>query len=136
MQRSNETYQVPSGEEHLYHVTLEIIAHSPSTGERISRPMLKKIGYKSYNTLISDFKRQGYTVTILHEPINPKLAKRQAQVKKQVEKIDLNEKIKEASENLLDEYKKGEDERIKAAVEAALKSTKSEPKEAAKADKK
>ena len=62
-------YQVSKGEENMYHCVIEQKQFDPSTGKRLSRPVVQKFGKKFFETFgMHQLKQQGYTVTILHNP--------------------------------------------------------------------
>lgn len=63
-----ETYVCPEGEEKRYHVKMEIVRFDPSTGEKSSRARIMKFGIKTFKNLATAMKKQGYTMTILHDP--------------------------------------------------------------------
>lgn len=64
-----ENYIVPKGEEKDYHAVIEVVQFDPKTGKRISRPRVQKFGKKIFEAHVSDsLRKQGYTVTILHDP--------------------------------------------------------------------
>ena len=64
-----ENYIVPKGEEKDYHAVIEVRQFDPKTGKRISRPRVQKFGKKIFEAHVSDsLRKQGYTVTILHDP--------------------------------------------------------------------
>lgn len=64
-----ENYIVPAGEEKDYHAVIEVVQFDPKTGKRISRPRVQKFGKKIFETHVADsLRKQGYTVTILHDP--------------------------------------------------------------------
>lgn len=64
-----ENYNVPANEKHLYHCIIEVKKFNPETGERLSVPRLQKFGVKMFENGVADnLKRQGYTITILHNP--------------------------------------------------------------------
>lgn len=64
-----ETYVCPKGEEKRYHVKMEIVRFDPSTGEKSSRARIMKFGIKTFKNLATAMKKQGYTMTILHDPL-------------------------------------------------------------------
>lgn len=64
-----ETYVCPKGEEKRYHVKMEIVRFDPSTGEKISTARIMKFGIKTFKNLATAMKKQGYTMTILHDPL-------------------------------------------------------------------
>ena len=64
-----ENYIVPSNEQHLYHCIIEVRKFDSESGKRLSVPRIQKFGKKSFeNGVGSNLKKQGYTVTILHDP--------------------------------------------------------------------
>jgi len=64
-----ENYIVPTGEEKDYHAVIEVVQYDPKTGKRISRPRVQKFGKKIFEAHVADsLRKQGYTVTILHDP--------------------------------------------------------------------
>jgi hypothetical protein len=64
-----DNYIVPQGEERSYHAIIEVVQFDPKTGARLSRPRVQKFGKKMFEThVLSSLKKQGYTVTILHDP--------------------------------------------------------------------
>ena len=64
-----DNYIVPKGEEKDYHAVIEVVQFDPKTGKRISRPRVQKFGKKIFEAHVSDsLRKQGYTVTILHDP--------------------------------------------------------------------
>ena len=84
-------YQVPKGEETMYHCVIEQKQFDASTGQRLSRPVVQKFGKKFFETFgMHQLKQQGYTITILHNPNDEKLeaepAKEEAEPKKKKSK--------------------------------------------------
>lgn len=64
-----ENYIVPSGEEKDYHAVIEVVQYDSRTGKRLSRPRVQKFGKKIFEAHVADsLRKQGYTVTILHDP--------------------------------------------------------------------
>ena len=64
-----ENYIVPSNEQHLYHCVIEVRKFDSETGKRLSVPRIQKFGKKSFeNGILDALKRQGYTITVLHDP--------------------------------------------------------------------
>lgn len=64
-----ENYIVPKGEEKDYHAVIEVVQYDPKTGKKLSKPRVQKFGKKIFETHVSDsLRKQGYTVTILHDP--------------------------------------------------------------------
>lgn len=63
-----ENYSVPEGEEKLYHIKMDTPQFDPSTGVKISRARIGKFGIKTYKSLASTLKKQGYVMEILHDP--------------------------------------------------------------------
>ncbi len=64
-----ENYIVPSNEQHLYHCVIEVRKFDGETGKRLSVPRTQKFGKKSFeNGILDALKKQGYTITVLHDP--------------------------------------------------------------------
>ena len=102
-----DNYIVPKGEEKYYHAVIEVRQFDPKTGKRLSTPRVQKFGKKSFETHVqSSLRKQGYTVTILHDPnvwLKEQAAKAEQQAKEQAEA-----------------KAKAEQERFDAAVAAAV----------------
>lgn len=65
-----ENYIVPEGEENRFHVILEIMKFNAESGERVSKARIQKFGAKAFKSggIAENLKKQGYTITILHDP--------------------------------------------------------------------
>ena len=112
-----QNYIVPKGEEMSYHCVIEVTQFDPKTGKRLSVPRVQKFGKKTFETNVRDtLRKQGFTVTILHNPTEW-LEKHKA---------ELEERAKEQAEAMA----KAEKEKFDAAVAAAV------AKELAKMEKK
>lgn len=82
-----ENYIVPDNEKHLYHCVIEIKKFDSETGKRLSIPRIQKFGKKGYENSIADnLKKQGYTITVLHDPNEYMKAKAEADEKAKAEK--------------------------------------------------
>lgn len=118
-----ETYVVPKGEERYYHALIEVKQFDPKTGQRISRPRVQKFGKKIFDRVVRDaLMKQGYEVTILHNPtewIKAQAAQQAASAKA----------AREAKE-------KAEAEKMQAAIDAAVQKALAEREKAAKKGKK
>lgn len=102
-----ENYVVPKGEELAYHAVIEVTQYDPKTGKRLSKPRVQKFGKKIFEAHVADsLRKQGYTVTILHDP-NVWIKEQQAKAAAQA-KADAEAKAK------------AEQERFDAAVAAAV----------------
>lgn len=75
-----DNYVVPQGEERLYHAVIEVVQFDQKTGKRLSRPRVQKFGKKTFESIVErSLRKQGYTLTILHDP-NKWLAENAAKV--------------------------------------------------------
>ena len=75
-----DNYEVPRGEEMVYHVKIEVKQFNSKTGERVSRPRIQKFGMKTWESSVRDsLRKQGYTMEILHDP-NTWIAENRAQI--------------------------------------------------------
>lgn len=118
---TSENYIVPKGEEKDYHAVIEVVQFDPKTGKRLSKPRVQKFGRKIFeSTVQSSLRKQGYAVTILHDP-NVWLKENQARAAAKA-KADAEARAKAEQERL--------DAAVAAAVAKAL--AERETKEAAK----
>jgi len=102
-----ENYIVPKGEEKDYHAVIEVVQFDQKTGKRISQPRVQKFGKKIFEAHVANsLRKQGYTVTILHDP--------NVWLKEQAEKAE--QQAKEQAEAKA----KAEQEKFDAAVAAAV----------------
>ena len=118
-----ENYIVPSNEQHLYHCVIEIKKFDSETGKRLSIPRIQKFGKKGYENSIADnLKKQGYTITVLHDPNEYMKAKAEADEKAKAEKAKAaEEKAKAAEEKAKADAKaKAEADEEKAALKAEI----------------
>ena len=114
-----DIYIVPKGEERSYHAVIEVVEFDRKTGKRLSIPRVQKFGKKMFEThVLASLKKQGYTVTILHDP--------NVWIKEQKEQA-AKTRAQQAAEK-----EKAEKARIDAAVAEALAAE----REAAKSEKK
>lgn len=120
-----ENYIVPTGEEKDYHAVIEVVQYDSKTGKRISRPRVQKFTKKIFEAHVADsLRKQGYTVTILHDPnvwLKEQAAKAEQQAKEQEEA-----KAKAEQEKF--------DAAVAAAVAKALAEQKAQQEQAAKAE--
>lgn len=102
-----DNYIVPKGEERYYHAVIEVVQYDQKTGKRLSKPRVQKFGKKLFETsVLASLRKQGYTITILHDP--------NAWLKEQAEKAEQAKAEAEAAKA------KAEQERFDAAVAAAV----------------
>lgn len=121
-----DTYKVPAGEERLYHCIIEVVQYDPKTGKKISKPRVQKFGRKTFETTVyKTLKKQGYAITILHDPkgIEETAAKKKAENEKAKFDAAVEAKVKEviASMQAEAERKAAEEAEAKAKAEAAAK---------------
>ena len=115
-----ENYIVPEKEKGMYHCIIEVRKFDSETGKRLSVPRIQKFGKKAFeNTVCDGLKKQGYTITILHDPNEylKERAKLDAQRAEEAEKKRYEaEKEKMRAEILaeLAEQKKAEGEKAEA----------------------
>lgn len=113
-----ENYIVPKGEEHLVHAVIEVRKFDADSGKRISIPRIQKFGVKSWRTSVeTNLKKQGYTITMLHDPAEW-LAEQEHDAKVKAEQRAA--KAAEDAEAKAKADAKAEEER-RAAEKAALK---------------
>ena len=64
-----DNYIVPKGEEKDYHAIIEVVQYDPKTGVKLSKPRIQKFGRKTFESHVqASLRKQGYAVTILHDP--------------------------------------------------------------------
>ena len=132
-----ENYIVPDNEKHLYHCVIEIKKFDSETGKRLSIPRIQKFGKKGYeNSIAENLKKQGYTITVLHDPneyvkaqAEEKAARTAAQQKAAEEKAAADAKAKAEAEA---KAKAEEKAALKAEILAELKAAGVIPEEPAK----
>lgn len=132
-----ENYIVPDNEKHLYHCVIEIKKFDSETGKRLSIPRIQKFGKKGYeNSIAEHLKKQGYTITVLHDPneyvkaqAEEKAARTAAQQKAAEEKAAVDAKAKAEAEA---KAKAEEKAALKAEILAELKAAGVIPAEPAK----
>ena len=132
-----ENYIVPDNEKHLYHCIIEIKKFDSETGKRLSIPRIQKFGKKGYeNSIAEHLKKQGYTITVLHDPneyvkaqAEEKAARTAAQQKAAEEKAAADAKAKAEAEA---KAKAEEKAALKAEILAELKAAGVIPAEPAK----
>lgn len=113
-----ENYIVPDNEKHLYHCVIEIKKFDSETGKRLSIPRIQKFGKKGYENGIADnLKKQGYTITVLHDPNEYMKAKAEADEKAKAEKAKAAEEKAKADAKAKAEA----DAKARAEEKAALK---------------
>lgn len=124
-----ENYIVPDNEKHLYHCVIEIKKFDSETGKRLSIPRIQKFGKKGYENSIADnLKKQGYTITVLHDPNEYMKAKAEADEKAKAEKAKAAEEKAKADAKAKAEEKAA----LKAEILAELKAAGVIPAEPAK----
>ncbi len=117
-------YNVPKGEERLFHVRQELVQYDPKTGRKLSKPAVKKYGMKIFLTTLRDrLAQQGYTLEILHDPRTYEVAK----VEEAKAIADAEKAAKDAAE-----AKDAELAALKAELAAAKKKLAKAEKDAAK----
>lgn len=113
-----DNYKVTAGEEHLYHVKIEVKKFNPDSGARMSRPRIQIFGAKEYETTVkNDLVRQGYTLDVLHNPTE--WLKQQEAAKAKAAEQTAADRKKAAEEKAAADAKAAEE--TKAAEKAALK---------------
>ena len=102
-----DNYLVPKGEEKDYHAVIEVVQFDPKTGKKLSKPRVQKFGKKQFETnVLNSLRKQGYTITVLHDP--------NAWIKEQQEKAAKNKAEQAAAKA------KADQEKFDAAVAAAV----------------
>lgn len=130
-----DNYIVPKGEEKDYHAVIEVVQFDQKTGKRISQPRVQKFGKKIFEAyVLNSLRKQGYTVTILHDP--------NVWLKEQAAKAEQAKTEAEQAKALAEQEKfdaavdKAVSERVDAAVAAAVAKALAEQAKAEQGDKK
>ena len=127
---TKDNYVVPAGEEQVFHARIEVKKFDSNSGERQSIPRIQKFGPKSFKTILSNLKKQGYTVDILHDPSEYLATKKQEQEENAAERA---QKAKEAAEAKILADREALKAELMAEIKAELKAeTKTEAKQAPK----
>lgn len=123
-QVTKENYIVEENEKHLYHCIIEVKKFNPETGERLSVPRVQKFGKKAFETTVeTNLKKQGYTITILHEPceVDIKPQPQRATDANAKRKAEIDAAVAEALAKQSEAHKAEIDAAVKAAVAETIK---------------
>ena len=134
-----ENYQVPKGEERFYHVVIEVVQFDPKTGKKLSKPRVQKFGRKTWEGGVREsLRKQGYTITVLHNPVEWEAkqkaaaevkAKADAEAKAKAEKEAFDAAVEAKVKERLAAEKKAAAEAEKKAAKEAEKAVKTDTKE-------
>lgn len=113
-----DNYQLPQGEEGIFHVVLEVKEFDRKTGERTSVPRVQKFGVNAFETAYPNLKRLGYDVRIVHDPT--KWLAAQAERAAEEERQNTPEARQAAIEEALEKQRKEFEEKQQAAIEKAV----------------
>lgn len=105
-----ENYIVPAGEENTYHCRIEQVQFSPSTGRRLSKPLIQKFDAKMFPMVQRNLRQQGWTIDILYNPTE--------YLKAEEEKKQMTREQRKAVE---EQRKQKERDALKAEILAELK---------------
>nr|DAM96636.1 MAG TPA: hypothetical protein [Caudoviricetes sp.] len=120
-----EDYKVQEGTEHLYHVALWMEEYDPKTGKPVHTPTTDVFGVQTFERNVSNFKKLGYTLKVLHDP-REFLKKQEEQAALQAEQAaaraaqEEQDKIKQALQHQREEFEKTQAAAIEQAVAKAL----------------
>jgi hypothetical protein len=120
-----DNYDVPKGEEGLFHAVIEVKEFNSKTGERVSVPRVQKFGVNAFETAFPNLKRLGYDVRVVYDPT--------AWIEKQTKEAEERERqsaqsaaeaqqaaIEEALEKQCKEFEEKQQAAIDEAVAKAL----------------
>ena len=105
-----DNYNVPKGEEGIYHVVLEVKEFDKKTGERKSTPMLQKFGIVAFETSLTQLKRLGYDVRVVYDPTD--YLKRQQEQEAEAEAKAQEEAEARRVEQALEEQRKQHEQEL------------------------
>lgn len=126
---TKENYIIEDNEKHLYHCVIEVKKFNAETGERLSVPRIQKFGKKAFDSMLkANLVKQGYTITILHDPTEW-IEENKANAIKAKEEAK-QKAIDEAVAEALAKAEEEKQEAIKQAVAEALKAKKTTKKKA------
>lgn len=120
-----ENYKVEEGTEHLYHVALWMEEYDPKTGKPVHTPTTDVFGVQTFERNVSNFKKLGYTLKVLHDPREflknqaEQAAARAEQAAARAEQEE-QDKIKKALQEQREEFEKTRQADIEQAVAKAL----------------
>lgn len=69
------TYKVKDGEEGYFHVMVHLKQFDPKTGKPTTKARISKYDPKEWSIVQPELKKQGYELTILHDPTEVKEGK-------------------------------------------------------------
>lgn len=113
-----ENYQVQEGTEHLYHVALWMEEYDRETGKPVHTPTTDVFGVQTFERNVSNFKKLGYTLKVLHDP--REFLKNQAEQAAARAEQEEQDKIKKALQEQHEEFEKTRQADIEQAVAKAL----------------
>nr|DAE83621.1 MAG TPA: hypothetical protein [Caudoviricetes sp.] len=113
-----ENYKVEEGTEHLYHVALWMEEYDPKTGKPLHTPTTDVFGVQTFERNVSNFKKLGYTLKVLHDP--REFLKNQAEQAAARAEQEEQDKIKRALQEQREEFEKTRQADIEQAVAKAL----------------
>nr|DAP15713.1 MAG TPA: hypothetical protein [Caudoviricetes sp.] len=113
-----ENYKIEEGTEHLYHVALWMEEYDPKTGKPVHTPTTDVFGVQTFERNVSNFKKLGYTLKVLHDP--REFLKNQAEQAAARAEQEEQDKIKKALQEQREEFEKTRQANIEQAVAKAL----------------
>lgn len=113
-----ENYKVEEGTEHLYHAALWMEKYSEETGEPLYAPTTDVFGVQTFERNVSNFKKLGYTLKVLHDP--REFLKNQAEQEAARAEQEEQNKIEQALQKQREEFEKTRQADIEQAVTKAL----------------
>lgn len=113
-----ENYKVEEGTEHLYHVALWMEEYDRETGKPVHKPTTDVFGVQTFERNVSNFKKLGYTLKVLHDP--REFLKNQAEQAAARAAQEEQDKIERALQKQREEFEKTRQADIEQAVAKAL----------------
>lgn len=113
-----ENYQVQEGTEHLYHVALWMEEYDRETGKPVHTPTTDVFGVQTFERNVSNFKKLGYTLKVLHDP--REFLKTQAEQAAARAAQEEQDKIEQALQRQREEFEKTQAAAIEQAVAKTL----------------
>ena len=126
---TRETYEVPEGEEGVFHAKIEIKSFDARTGKKQSTPRIQKFDYKAFKALQARLKNQGYDIEILHNPTD--FIKEEQAAKAALRKRQIEQRAKTAADRKQEEREALKEE-IRKEMEAEAKAAEAKAAETKK----
>ena len=114
-------FTVPKGEEHLYHVKIEVPQYDSATGTKISIPRIQVFNPKMYPVLVGNLKQIGYKIEVLYDPTEFLKAKKAEKKLSKEERMKAKIVADLRAQGILKDPNEKTEEQLRAEIIADLK---------------